>query len=571
LTADGDLAWRLALHLTLTGLPVAAAVLVAVRRGLRDVPLLLCVGLAASGATAMAAFWAFWADPAVGRATAFTLVLGSVVAIALSRPHRLDRSLLRALGVPLALWAAASVFVVYLGFLHGGTDQPLATATTRFSHQLPPDNELPAYYAAWYYDHGHSSPPPPYGDWLSSDRPPLQAGYVLAQRPFGWDETNLHYQVLAVVVQQLWILGMWALLLAARVGAVARGLAMLALLASDVAILHGFFVWPKLIAAAFVLAALAMVVSEDSKRWRGSSWVIALFAALCALAMLAHGASAFALIALLGYAVLRGFLGWRQLVVAALVGVAFLGPWTAYQRWFDPPGDRLVKWQLGGSLAIDDRSAAETILDSYQQAGWEGTLAHKRANGTTMIHRRDTQAAVTTAAGLIADGRYADAVGTLRLPRFFWLLPSLGPLLLGAVAMAVARARRRLDSPEWRFAVVALVLCVAIAVDWALLMFGTPESLTLIHQGSLALPLLAAGALVVGAYAAFPRFAVALAALNSAGVLLLYLPSLSPPQGTSYSVPAALLAAAALAGYGWLALRGGIGTAERQPFIAAEA
>jgi hypothetical protein len=555
LTEDADLFWKLIVHLALTGLPAVLAVLVAVRRGLRDVPLLLCVGLAGSGATAMLAFWAFWADPLVGRASAYVLVLGSVLGIALCRPHRLDRRLLRELVVPLALWAFGSLFVLYLGFLHGGSDQPLAVAATRFSHPLPADNGIPVYFANWYYDHGHSPVPPPFGDWLSSDRPPLQVGYTLAQRPFGWDQTGLQYQVIAVVVQQLWIVAMWALLVAARVRPLARGLAMVAVLVSDVVIVNGFFVWPKLIAATFVLAALAMVMSEGWARWRSSAWAVALFAALCALSMLAHGASAFALIPVLALAALRGLPSWRGLGFAALVALVFLAPWTAYQQWFDPPGDRLVKWQLGGSMAIDDRGAVETIVDSYQQAGLDRTLALKRANVTGMVHRRDSQGAVETAVDRISEGEWGQAIGTLRLPRFFWLLPSLGLLLLGAVAMVVGRVIRPRDGPEWRFALVSLSLCLATAAVWALLMFGGEVAATVIHQGSLVLPMLATCALVVGAYAVWPWFAIALTAINSLLVLFLYVPALTPPAGSSYSVAAALLATIGLAGFGWLALR----------------
>ena len=562
--ADAGLFWRLVLHLVLTGLPVVVAMLIAARRGVRDVPVLLCVGLAASGATAMLAFWAFWTDPRLGKAVAFALVVGSVLGIALCRPHRLDRRLLGDLAVPLALWALGSLFLLYLGFLHGGAGDPLVTATTRFSHQLPPDNQLPAYYADWYYQHGHSSVPPPFGDWLSSDRPPLQSGYTLAQRPFAWDKTGLQYQVLALVVQQLWILAAWALLVAARVRPVGRGLALVALLVSDIAIVHGFFVWPKLIAAAFVLAALAMVVSEEWRRWRSSAWGVSSSPRCCALAMLAHGASAFALIPLLVYAALRGMPSWRPLLVSVVVALALLAPWTAYQRWVDPPGDRLVKWQLGGSLAIDDRGAVETIVDSYQAVGWDGAVDLKRANVTGMVHRPEAEAAVRAAVDLVEAGEWQGAAGTLRLPRFFWLLPSLGLLLLGAVAMLVARLTRRVRGPDWRFATRSLVLCVAMAADWALLMFGTPESATIIHQGSLVVPLLAIGGLVVGAYAAFPRFAVALTAANVLFVLFLYVPALSPPPGTSYSVTAGLLAALGLAGFGWLALRPG------QPFIAED-
>ena len=331
MSANAELLWLLVEHLVLTGLPAALAALLALRLGLRSVPLLLALALAASGLAAILVFWAYYSDPLVGQVAAFLLALGSVQGIVLCRPDRLDRGVLRKLAVPAALWALGSAFIVFLGFVHGGSDDPLVLAATRFSHPLPPDNQIPAHFAEWYFDHGHSATPPLFGDWLSSDRPPLQVGYVLTQHPFGWDESGLHYQVLGVVVQQLWIVGMWAVLCAARLRPVARGIAISAAMVSDVGIVHGFFVWPKLIAAAFVLAALAMVIGEDWRRLRNSPAAAALFAALCGLAMLAHGASAFGILPLLALAAWRGLPSWRWLGTAALVGLALLAPWTAYQ------------------------------------------------------------------------------------------------------------------------------------------------------------------------------------------------------------------------------------------------
>ncbi len=555
MNADAQLAWMLLEHLALTALPAALATFFAMRRGLRSVPLLLALALAASGVAAMLAFWAYYADPTIGQATAFLIVLGSIQGIVLCRPDRLDRGILRELAVPAALWALGSAFVLYLGFLHGGTGQPLVAALTRFSHPLPTDNEIPRFFADWYFHHGHNGPPPPFGDWLSSDRPPLQVGYVLAQRPFGWDDSGLHYQVLGVVVQQLWIVGMWALLYAARIRPLARGLAMLALMVSDIAIVHGFFVWPKLIAAAFVLGALAMVLSEDWPRLRRNPYAAVLFAALCALAMLAHGASAFGLIPLFIVGAVRGLPSRRWLGIAALVGVALLAPWSAYQKYADPPGNRLLKWQLGGSLEIDDRGTLETIADGYRAAGLAGTLENKWGNATRMVGQKDVEGAVREASDDLGGGHPGEAVAVLRLPRFFDLLPLLGLLLVGPIAMLLARPRGRPSGPEWRFALVCFAFCGLACAIWALLMFGEPDSSTLLHVGSLAVPLLAICACVVGAYAVNPRLAMALTGLNALFVLALYTPALSPPPGTSYSPLAALLAAASLAGFGLVALR----------------
>jgi hypothetical protein len=555
LKANAEVLWMLIEHLALTGLPAAAAILVAARRGLRSTPLLLALGLAASGTVAILSFWLYYADPTVGQTGSFLFVFGSVLLLGWCWRGGVEAAVLRELATPAALWAFGSAFVLFLGFLHGGTGEPLLTAATRFSAKLPADNEIPRYFADYFYAHGHSGTPPLFADWLSSDRPPLQIGYVLAQRPFGWDGGDLHYQVLGVVVQQLWIVGMWALLSAARVTPRTRGLVILAAIVSDIGIVHAFFIWPKLIAAAFLLAALAMVLSEDWTRWRRDLRAAALFAGLCALAMLAHGSSAFFVIPLLIVAAVRGMPSPAWIGVAIGVGIVLLAPWSAYQRYADPPGDRLIKWQLGGSLEIDERGALETIADSYREAGIGGTLEDKWGNVTQIVGQGEVEEAVRAAADEISAGNPGRAVIALRVPRFFDLLPCLGLLLIGPIAMFVAWLRRRPRGPDWHFAVLALGFSALACLIWVLLMFGGPQARTLIHQGSLAVPLLAICGCVAGACAVDRRLGAGLVAANVLVVLLLYVPALTPPPGSSYSALAALLAASSLAAIAWLTLR----------------
>lgn len=554
LAANLELLGLLVEHLLLTGLPAAAVALLAARAGLRSVPLLLAAALAGSGGVAILCFWLFYLDPTIGQTGSFFFAFGSILALAGCLGAGVDRDVLRGLATPFALWALASAFVVFLGFLHGGTEQPLLMAGSRFSGGLPNDNEIPSFFADYFYLHGHSGTPPLFGDWLSSDRPPLQIGYVLSQRPFGWDTHGLHYEVLGVIVQQLWVLGMWALLCAARLRPRTRGLAALAAIVSDIAILHGFYVWPKLIAAAFLLGALALVVAEDWPRWRRQPLAGALFAGLCGLAMLAHGSSAFFALPLVGLA-LWGRPSWSWLGSAVAVGVLLLGSWSAYQHYADPPGNRLVKWQLGGSPEIDDRGALETIVDSYREAGIGGTLENKRVNLEAQARLFELEGAARASLDLIGEGHLGKALEPLRGMRFYGLLPFLGLLLLGPLALLIAWLRGRPRGPDRRFAVFALGFSAVACLVWILLMFGGPEAAAIIHQGSLALPLLAVCACVAAACAVNLRFGACLVLANVAMVLALYVPSLTPPAGTAYSPLAGLLAAAALAGIGFLTMR----------------
>jgi hypothetical protein len=555
-----DILWRLVEHLVLTGLPGVAAALFAVRRGARGVPLILAIALAASGAVAILSFWAFYVSPEVGKVWAFLVLFGAAEVVAWSwwRRAELDRGVLRELRVPLLLWALGSFFVIYLGFLHGGTDPALHASAARFSGPLPSDADIPRFYAEWLYENGHEGKPPVFpGEWLSSDRPPLQSGYVLSQRPFGWDTTTLHYEVLASIVQQLWIVAMWAVLCAAGLGARARALAISAAMVSDVAILHGFFVWPKLIAATFVLGALALVVSPRWPEWRRDPRVGVLLAALCAFALLSHGSSAFAIVPVLVLGAVRGLPDWRWLGAAALAGLALLAPWSAYQRYEDPPGDRLLKWQLGGVMEIDERGALETIVDSYEEVGLNGAIDAKWDNFAEMAGTAHGPEKLDLALDALGDGRFEEAIPPLRDPRFFSLLPLLGVFLIAPPAMLLARDRGRRRLAEWRFALRCFAFVAVGCLAWGLLMFGSPNAIAFLHVGSLAIPLLAIVGCVAGLWAVDPRLAIATTAVNALLVLALYVPVLEPLEGTSYSPLAALLAAAGLAGFLAVAFRAG--------------
>ncbi|HEU4599191.1 MAG TPA: hypothetical protein VFS26_05555 [Solirubrobacterales bacterium] len=542
----GELLLLLLGHLVLTGLPLAAAMLFAARHRVESVPVLLAIGLAASGASGLLGFWAYYADPVVGEAFSYFLLLGSALLLGWSLfAGGIRRDLLLSLATPLALWGLGSAFVLFLGFVHGGTETPLATAATRFSHPLPSDNQIPFFYAEWFFHHGsHGRPPVFPGEWLSSDRPPLQVGYALAQHPFGWDAKGLSYQTLGVVLQQLWIVGLWALLLAARVSRGTRALVAIAVLLSNLAIVNAFFIWPKLLPAAMLLAAAALVLTPLWDRVRRELWGAALVAVLCGVAMLGHGSSIFGVIPLAVVALYRGVPSWRWVGVAALVGIAFMAPWSAYQKYDDPPGNRLVKWTLAGEVEIDDRGSLETIVDNYRAAGLGGTLHNKAENFATISGGTMTTNAIRAA---LDSGNLTEIDRTFRIVGFFYLLPSLGLLLLAPLAMAAGWRRR--GSPEWSFALGCLFVFALGTVVWALLVFGNGNDRTLVHISSYALPILGMTGLVVGLRSVFPRFALAWVGLGAALNLALYAPVLDPLPETSYSPTAAVIAALALAGF----------------------
>jgi hypothetical protein len=548
--ANGELVAGLIAHLTLLAAPAIAAAIVATRRGVSSVPVALGIALVASGASAFLAFWAYYADPLVGRTWDYLLLGGSVTVVVWSwREGGMDWRQLRPLAPPLALWVLGCCFVTFLGFLHGGTHDAVPISALRFSGQLPSDNDIPRYFGEWFATHGHQNPPPVYPpDWLMSDRPPLQVGYVLSQRGFMPTEQGLHYELLCIGVQGFWIVGMWAVLVAARLRPLTRGLAMFAAMVSDIAILHGFFVWPKLIAAAFLLAALAIVISPAWTESRRDLRIAALVGALLALAMLSHGSSVFGVVPLALLALWRGVPNWRWLGVAAVALLALMVPWTAYQHYADPPGNRLLKWQLGGDITLDNKGTLEAIEDGYSEAGWDGTLENKEDNFGEIVGWPRGKTSFEEAVDGVEEGKPGETVAAIRGARFFCLLPFLGLFLIAPFAMLFGRRRAGRNEDEWRFAILCFAFFGIACLVWGLLLFGTPDSRATIHVGSLAVPLLGIVGCVAGLRSLFPRLAAAVVAVNVLFVLLVYTPSLTPPPDSSYSPIAALLALLSLAG-----------------------
>jgi hypothetical protein len=578
--SGGSLLVIAVVQLALTAAPGVAATLLGIRCGVRNVPVLIGIGLAGSGVTAMVAFWVYYAVPRAGGLWAYAVLLASIALTVWTWPEvSRHRALLRELTVPLGLWALASLFILFFGFLHGETEYPLVTALSRFAMQpslFNNDHLIPLFFSDWMFAGSHGAPPDYYG-WLLSDRPPLQIGYVLTQRVFGWDTTGTHYTALGVGLQQFWIVGMWALLVATRVSRRTISLVVVAALLSDVAIVNSFFVWPKLLAAAFVLAGLALVAAPGESPLRRRPLTIVLLGVLVALAFLSHGTAVFGLISLAVVVLWRGLPNWRWLCAGTATMLVLVLPWIAFQHFENPPGDRLAKWSLAGVAPIDKRGAAETIIDEYRRVGLGGALENKFQNFLTMaggdaadrpVEGWEPFGDVITELGdmgsAVAHGRLAVAISKAREIRYWHLLWTLGILLLALPLIAVGRLKGRWrDTADWRFARFCLLVCGVGTLAWGLLMFGNEAGRAIVITACLALPLLAIAGIVAGLRATYPRLVGWFVGANAITVLILYVPVVAPAPNNSYSGFATIAAVVSLVGFVKLAFSGASDPASR--------
>ena len=60
-----------------------------------------------------------------------------------------------------------------------------------------------------------------------------------------------------------------------------------------------------------------------------------------------------------GYAMSGRGPRWGRLA-GGLLALVLYAPWLAYQRLYDPPGDRLLKWHLAGVTEVEVTMTAET-------------------------------------------------------------------------------------------------------------------------------------------------------------------------------------------------------------------
>ena len=378
-----------ALHLPLFLLPGFAVTLAAARRRPLSPVHAAMLTVVASAVLGYAAFWAYFGSRSLGRALTYVSIAGSVVVVgALLNRERALRALARSMAAPFFYVLAAGACYTSALFLF---QDPFASgaglANTRFFTQVRPgDNQIPLILAERIYIH---APVAPFccGDWRSSDRPPLQAGIFLVQRPLKlFGNIRLNYQLLGTGLQCLWICGAWVLLNALRAPPRRIRQVLGFLIFSGFLFYNSVYVWPKLLAATFVLFAFSILFEASLSR-RAITWFeSSLAAASFVLAILSHPASLFSAA---GFVLL---LLWNYRLLSArklLAGVALIllisAPWLAYQTFYDPPGNRLLKMHLAGVGQIDSRSTWQAVRDSYHSLSWHDIATYKWANIKMLI------------------------------------------------------------------------------------------------------------------------------------------------------------------------------------------
>jgi hypothetical protein len=447
-------------------------------------------GLLGVGSLSLLAFYAYaWAPlPAPAGLIVPITLLAAVGASWRLRPE-VAKSVWRTQRGPVLAWfwvGLGTFTILHLGSAGAGAWEPafrFAPATWSSDHLLPAMLAEAARIGVLPADGL-------LGGWSLSDRPPLMAGgYLLfadvfAAMQFGNDGRYLQPALLGVggvVLCSLWAASLyWA---ARRIGRLnpsvaALGVALVA--ATPFALFNTGYTWPKMLAAAFSLAAAAYVLAPHRGGARPGEAMV--FGALAAFAMLCHAASAFFLAPVsLIYFACRLWRAPKAATAGAALGLVMLASWSAFKATVLPSQDPLLGYALTGELTLDPAAPPlmQRLAARYETLDLARWLATKAEIGAYLATPHPTPGPESLARP--PAGGETDLVGALRYWDFHALTAgNLALLLLAAAGAWGAWALRRRDA---RRAALAGRLMLAAFGCYGLFVGGTFLPL-IVHQFS---------------------------------------------------------------------------------------
>ncbi len=443
----------------------------------------LITGVGLSALLGYCAFWAYFAQQQYGVIFSVAILSAAAIVFAASLLRRDFRDFLLGVDVAVPTLLMLLVGVLYIALLlsMGSTSSAHDLARGRFITVVHGDNAFPMIFSEGLY-RGLKLGPVRLGNFLSSDRPPLQAGLLLMQRPLmgiipGFKE--FQYQVLGTVAQVSWVPAVWTICRLARLPLPRLALVFCFCTFSGFFLFNSVHVWPKMLAGALTVLAVCCVLERPRADQRHSYSRLLVIGGAVALGLLSHGGSVFPSLLLLALLVLPGrFPGLGRVLAGIAVFACLMGPWVAYQKLYDPPGNRLVKWHLGGVKNTDDRSSLAAITEAYRSISPQEVVQHKLANFSALVWQEGDR---VDGYGFIDRGDISMA-SVLRSQEFLHVFWALGLLNLGWLLLAASLKVARLRRKGFAWARGSLVFSLCALLLWTLAMFG--PGTTHIFQGS---------------------------------------------------------------------------------------
>ncbi len=480
----------------------------------------LVLGLAAW--VAYAFFFLFFLAPHTAKM--ISLAFNAALALKLIyewQKNRWEQLLPRALRPYFLLLLGASFF--YLCIIYAWQDlyglaEPWVI-NRRFRLDMASDNCIPFSFAERVFT---GDDPRDMGwDWHSSDRPPLQTGWILSHFIFlnssHWLNRShlvISSHVLQTLLQCLIFPSLLAFMQILRWPKRTVQLSLAFCLFSGTFLFNSTYTWPKFLAASLVFGALSCLIAlkrhsqttPTPPHQQNTRLLLLLGACLSATAaLLTHGGVIFTLLPafflfatdalLAGASPLAAYcsrkrngqgarkqqsLSLRHLTLATALSIGLFLPWRAYQVFYDPPGDRLIKMHLAGVHPVVPEPPLQVIVQAYRKLSWQQFLQAKRENWAQIVDLSEWLR-------FVQQKSYHPQQGYLsvRDAEYLSIFSSLGVLNLGGLLwllrLLLTQKKPRPQVPDLA---PAAILAASSLVIWIFLMFSGKE--TIPHQGSYA-------------------------------------------------------------------------------------
>lgn len=343
----------------------------------------------------------------------------------------------------------------------------------------PGDNVLPLFFGDKLLANEDAVTSP--GDWKLADRPPLEIGATIGILDIiPSDSTKLAaYQIFGSFLQLGWIAAIWALLKSTKTSRNTEKLVWFGTIFSGFFFYNSIYLWPKLLSAAFVLAAIGLVVNAKKKPVTQPSTMV-FVGAFAALGLLSHGGVLFTLIPFALLLLLpRHNPGVRYLCLAAAVFSIMYAPWALYHA-HTTTSDRLVKYQLAGEPELNNTSTTTAIRKAYSSLTL-GDWADGRVKNIEAYFVKDSSVPIYH---VKHPAGHSTVFSTWREHEFLVTFLAFGFFNIAWAALLFPKIRHTFSSDEASLLKdFGLIAGVSLLLN-ALLIF-VPGS-TVIHQGSYA-------------------------------------------------------------------------------------
>lgn len=337
---------------------------------------------------------------------------------------------------------------------------------------LPIDNWLPKIFADQVWNGRVLTPM--VGDWLSSDRPPLQTGMVLIFYPL-FHHSDVFYQVFSSFLQALVFLPIFIVLKKTDSKLILWG--GIALATSSLFVVHTLFVWPKLLSLSFLILGYYAIFLRGQCQDQEKMFYAVVAGVAFSFAMLSHGGAIFAIAAILGVYLFfqkddGGLLKRTKMLMLSIVPMIMLYlPWMLYQKLIDPPGDRLIKWHLAGMIDLNNLSVFQALEQAYQSLSVDEFIHAKLQNILTIFSGSEAFLRDFLAGTSLVKMSFFDTFFS-----YWWFSPIFAVIVWGIFSVV----NKKIEvSKELKLLVIVSFFTFLF---WVLLMFEPGG--TVIHQGT---------------------------------------------------------------------------------------